>query len=394
MPEKQGLSRRFRGLNIRQVEEHIEKLSRQHESELADLLQKLELAASEKNRLHQLLTDKQTERERLTRSKELLSFALGRAKEAGSLFQAKAREEAEDLLRSAKQQNENNEWKLQSVEQEISIAKKHVESLLAEMTKIFRDEKDSPEQQIDEAALSKVAGKIFPAVALKKNYVKLTEQKHEETLAAAVGSVEKEQEEWAAEEKKMTADGAVAEPPAARKITTDVKSANINPPLKLDKGAVSRSADGAGGDESFWDEGPEQPDYVVPLADKIVTAANDLVKKAGIEENELAAAQPPAEKNTPNCTAVNPEKDEPALRAGAAQADDSFGGSTAISAEISSIRHKYIVGKVAGDNLYANDGSLIIARNNTITTEVVIKAEAEGKLPELIVSMILPGMEA
>lgn len=57
------------------------------------------------------------------------------------------------------------------------------------------------------------------------------------------------------------------------------------------------------------------------------------------------------------------------------------------------IRQKYIVGKIAGDDLYDRNGKLIIGRNGRITSQVVNYADREGKLPELIIHMILSNME-
>lgn len=79
-------------------------------------------------------------------------------------------------------------------------------------------------------------------------------------------------------------------------------------------------------------------------------------------------------------------QDESAAAAGDAS------GSQAISEEIRQLRYKYIVGKIAGDDLYDRRGGLIIARNAVITADAVNKADREGKLADLIVSMIIPGL--
>lgn len=67
-------------------------------------------------------------------------------------------------------------------------------------------------------------------------------------------------------------------------------------------------------------------------------------------------------------------------------------GSPALSEEIRHIRHKYIVGKIAGEDLFDRQGRLIVARHGTITSEIVDQADREGKLADLIVSMVLPGL--
>jgi len=67
--------------------------------------------------------------------------------------------------------------------------------------------------------------------------------------------------------------------------------------------------------------------------------------------------------------------------------------SPAVEKEIKTIQHKYVVGKLAGEDLLDSGGKIIILKNELITTEVVEKAEMEGKLPELIINMVIPGLE-
>jgi len=68
------------------------------------------------------------------------------------------------------------------------------------------------------------------------------------------------------------------------------------------------------------------------------------------------------------------------------------GESPALSEEIVAIRNRYIVGKLAGEPLYGHDGRLIIDKHQTITAKVVQEADREGKLPDLIVHMIIPSL--
>lgn len=67
--------------------------------------------------------------------------------------------------------------------------------------------------------------------------------------------------------------------------------------------------------------------------------------------------------------------------------------SPAVAQEINSVRHKYVVGKLAGEDLLDNSGEVIIHKNELITPEIMESAEQEGKLAELIVNMVIPGLE-
>lgn len=78
---------------------------------------------------------------------------------------------------------------------------------------------------------------------------------------------------------------------------------------------------------------------------------------------------------------------------GSASNDNPINSSTLVSREIKTVRHKYIVGKLAGEDLTDSKGEILIRKNEIITPEIIDKSEREGKLAELIVNMIIPGLE-
>lgn len=65
----------------------------------------------------------------------------------------------------------------------------------------------------------------------------------------------------------------------------------------------------------------------------------------------------------------------------------------AMMKEIQTVRLKYIVGKLAGEDLLNSKGEVLIRKNEQITSNIVEAAATEGKLAELIVKMIIPGLE-
>lgn len=67
--------------------------------------------------------------------------------------------------------------------------------------------------------------------------------------------------------------------------------------------------------------------------------------------------------------------------------------SPAVAREIKNVRYKYVVGKLAGEDLLDNDGRIIIRKSEIITPQIIEMAEKEGKLAELIVNMVIPGLE-
>ncbi len=56
-------------------------------------------------------------------------------------------------------------------------------------------------------------------------------------------------------------------------------------------------------------------------------------------------------------------------------------------------RNRYIVGRLAGEDLYDSNDEVIIRKGAEITTEIIDQANKEGLLAELIMYMTLPGLE-
>lgn len=64
--------------------------------------------------------------------------------------------------------------------------------------------------------------------------------------------------------------------------------------------------------------------------------------------------------------------------------------SRAINGEIQNIRIKYIAGKIAGEDLFGTNGTLLIRKGDKITIENIELAEKHGQLANLIMDMKLP----
>lgn len=77
--------------------------------------------------------------------------------------------------------------------------------------------------------------------------------------------------------------------------------------------------------------------------------------------------------------------------------DLSFDNDTAtgddLKTRIDLARYRYIIGKIAGEDLVGNSGELIIKKNEEITNEVIEAAQRENKLSDLIINMLAQGMD-
>ncbi|MFC0215184.1 hypothetical protein ACFFK0_22590 [Paenibacillus chartarius] len=174
---------------------------------------------------------------------------------------------------------------------------------------------------------------------------------------------------------------------------------------------------------SFWDDADEFLDPIggellLPAYEQLAAATEAppdsyFVQGESVERNAPAAANrtmmnpdiayPDPESNRKQASAELQAVTQPSLAAsepGVAPAKpvDPAGGPAAApprssSPELDALKRNYIVGKLAGDDLLGRRGQLIIARHAEITEETVRLAEQEGKLAELIVNMIIQGLE-
>ncbi|HEX7055758.1 MAG TPA: hypothetical protein VF260_01000 [Bacilli bacterium] len=101
-------------------------------------------------------------------------------------------------------------------------------------------------------------------------------------------------------------------------------------------------------------------------------------------KSPLSAAFP--ETAAASFTETRPDMSRPAPKA-AGQS------SAALTKELRALRYRYIVGKLAGEDLLDSRGGLIVKKHAPITEAVVDACDQEGLLARLIVNMTLPGME-
>jgi hypothetical protein len=62
------------------------------------------------------------------------------------------------------------------------------------------------------------------------------------------------------------------------------------------------------------------------------------------------------------------------------------------SREKIAIAGQYILGKVAGEDLYDSSGKMIAQKGDELTEEIIVAADRSGKLSELIINMTIPDL--
>jgi len=186
----------------------------------------------------------------------------------------------------------------------------------------------------------------------------------------------------------------VAEEPAQPPVPQEPakpEAAEVEPARKL-AAAASMGFWGSANDvmEQVWAEAPTTIAF-----DEISAAAAPYVpapaepKRRKEEPREAPKEAPKA----PLRTEAPPRAEAPAPSpAPAPRSAESGPSSPAISEEIRSLRTKYIVGKCAGEDLFDASGKRIVSKGAVIDEDVVEAADRAGKLAELIVHMIIPGL--
>jgi len=133
---------------------------------------------------------------------------------------------------------------------------------------------------------------------------------------------------------------------------------------------------------SFWDQ--ELESLIAQTGNEPQPKSTQEVTAAAVAVTEGRSAAKPA------ATAVQPEEPAATQTSPKSTPAGASSASPAVATEIRNVRHRYIVGKVAGEDLRDDQGKLIVAKGGTISAEIVTEAEACGRLPELIINMQLP----
>lgn len=129
------------------------------------------------------------------------------------------------------------------------------------------------------------------------------------------------------------------------------------------------------------------PDGTVIPASCVIAVRSDRLIVSSSVIGGVARTSPP-----PRASVSEPERakpHEPQFEPTAEERCEPEGG---VEQDIGQSQMKYVVGKIAGRDVVGDDGTLVVAKGQEITREVVEKADAQGKLAELIVYMLAHDM--
>ncbi|ATW23665.1 hypothetical protein DCMF_01620 [Candidatus Formimonas warabiya] len=322
------------GYNKKQVDEYLEEISITHQKTINFLRDSIQNCRKEKETLISELNLLKGFNQEGERSQELLELAIKRAVRTISLMNKLAEEDAEKIMEDAKGKVCLHEKKIEDLEQVMAVQRREIDALLNKV-KLVSQEGPGIKPEPGEKPADKSMAKIRTAPGQSKN--------SGSTLEAILNN-----HEWQKITKVLNKTGKTENIlPEAEKITADgygVSTIRQNSP-------------------TFWED---RADDLLTQTAGPLPKLNNVIKLTTASSEEAACGLPMPD--TPFC-------------------------SPSVLEEIERIREKYVVGRIAGADLFDRQKQLIIARNGIITSEVVKKAEKEGKLAELIVNMSMPEAE-
>ena len=366
--DRSRLKHRLFGLNPKKVNAHLRQLNHLQDKEWGELEETFRTVQAEHDRL-------QREREHLLsllrkreQDSEYLILAASRTEAAVEAMNRQTQQELADLQREVERMQEEHQRKLEMIHQQTEHYSQVLQDLLNEFGLTM---------QKFNAASFELPQHHVPAPAAPRAEAPLP--KNDKVVQFRVKSPTERQLIAEALQRTGTLAGGEEEVRADHLAVTETASAVLAPEEDLSGGEQETSAFW-GNIQSFVNAGP-----AIPLPDAPPMTP----------ETEPVPAQVPA-------AAANEEPPHigsqgvkfPPIPASYEESPPEESGkeSGALSAEIMSIRNRYIVGKLAGEDLHDADGRLIVAKSGLITAEIVDLADKAGRLPDLIVNMKIPGM--
>lgn len=384
------MRKRLFGLNCKLVDKFIDEMKAGFTKREDEVLKRLEALENEKNDLETELQSLINEKESCGERRERLELALIRAEKIASLMDASAKDEIYEIQDNYKEKMLHYEEIIQQNMEGLKHAADDVDRLIDIIRDMDSNIKDIIEGQDYQKIPESLKFKIIPYIARQKN-------KAQKTEALLPGQIKREQQNPPEQDKQKSKVPGANEYKAAERSFWEVENIDaaadgtkvVTMPEKhaaylskhsfkdnVIRASLNESRDTchhAQMSEGFWDS--------TGVFEEISAASSEhipgLSEEKSVQESGDHAQPAQEEVNNKNESKKESFRTE----------------SPALTKDIEGIRQRYIIGKLAGEDLYDTNNSLIIAKNQAITADVISRAEQEGKLSELIVNMIIPGME-
>lgn len=428
------------GFKKREVDEHIKQIQNSHEAQLVDLTKEVEGCQREKDLLGQELSTL-TDQNASSSSMALLELAINKLESVTKYIDKATEEEVLAIQKSARLKLLALEKTIELLDKEIKQAKEAIDMELKKLVKIANssDQMKSNTVGTRDYLDNKTSGKVYPISDwLKSNKSEQSSKENEFWEEQLENPQELEQQ--------MTADGATQvpfiKPDSLMNSPADNRAKQLerNPEAfdkknddecKEDEFAAGMEEDHPESKEAmessfdFWDSGsdleeepepreqapreqaPREPEHsplevVGSLDRKTEVQLPEFIEDIGVvrvdkpedffqSEEDSGFNFFQSEENSSEEVLSKPADSEGL--GGEANRSEHSQSQEGVRQEIDAVRHKYVLGKLAGEDLIDDSGRVIIRKNDKITEKVLELAQKEGKLADLIIHMVLPGQE-
>jgi hypothetical protein len=382
-PGKRKIAKRWFGYQARETDAYLRKIESLQRLEAEEAEAKLREQRSHNEQLKVKLEEMRRKTSTPPHSSEKASLLLERLDRTVEAIERQGEVEADSLRQLQDRKRERHSRRMSEWDKQFEDYRKALDFLLEEASSLIRQVKDKQELEAPGELEREVkeAMQVHPewtAPEVEWKREELLDKENERSkdkelemnssakilqfkLRSILNEVAAAEEGVGLPRSSMTADGMTMEE------DSDLKEPQVKKtPNKI---AEKPSSSFWGDMESYLDE--KDPQVPIKELEEPVMVNEDFEFKVSVTEEERAALLGIGGNDT-----------------GASQE------SPGLADEIHSIQNRYIVGKAAGENLYAPDGKLVIAKGQTITSQTVQAAERAGKLPDLIVHMVIPGFGA
>ncbi len=357
---------RLLGLDKKAVTSYFQNLDNEYKTKLSGIKRELDERYREKERLLRELelirnrinnsTNKKTDKKI---SDELLELAKKRVSNVASFMERMAEAEAQDQIAKAKRNLSSYDEKIKEINEEINNNKRKIDLLLGEVLNIVegKDEEEKASRK-DRKGVTKDRDtsdtniKVLPYASKKaaQGVIKDIDRLNDidDIYGEENEDFEEEEEEEELEKEEPVRAQQKAQKTADGLSIKDYFNSNTN--------------------KKNFNEKKKEPKIDIYEEDDIDEFLQEEVDRKHSKKEPIVP-----EKNSFSDMEVSDDKP--------------------LNSKIEEVKYSFIIGKLAGEDLTDEDGNVIISKNNVITDDVIGKAEKSGLLSELIINMVLAGLE-
>ncbi|MEW6229773.1 MAG: hypothetical protein AB1700_17060 [Bacillota bacterium] len=359
------IAKGFGGYQVSEVDSYIIRLLTGYQKSLDDLKAEFEALSAENGRLAAEIRSTSNELEGFKARSKVWVAAEAEARRSARQMEETARYNAEQITTNVQAEVEVHKAYLATLDSEIARAKQEIETFV-ESVRAFLSYATPKETS---AAVSRPAGSSGSKVA-----------------------------GW------ILGGGTAEDMPTARGVDGSLRVNTAGDSLKVvaQNGTVvgqvsSLVLDGASGKVTGYEIVKSAvpnavPDGTVIPASCVIAVRSDrlIVSTSLLGGVAKVSPSPPPQVSVPEAETAKPGEPQPERPV--PPGEERSEAEREVEQAIRQSQLKYVIGKISGRDIVGDDGTLVVSKGQEITHEVVEKADAQGKLAELIVYMLTPDM--